>query len=220
MSIFGPPCVEGSGQRTTETRIVDAFNAIVVETAVDVTVSIKELQSVQLTGDDNVLPLITTQVSDETLTIAETECFTASQGIQAAIAIPEVTSLKTTSSGNISGPGLTLQNPKIQSTASGNVTLAQVTAESIDIEASASGSMTVSGTATSVTATTTGSGTINAENCTASECVAKTTGSGNIRVHATDSLKATISGSGNIYYSGNPTIEENISGSGKLIHVE
>lgn len=220
MSIFGSPCVEGSGHRTSETRILDAFNSIVVETAVDAIVSIKPTQSVLLTGDDNVLPLITTAVSDNTLTIAETECFTASQGVQADIAIPEVNSLKTTSSGNISGPGLTLQNPKIQSTASGNVTLAQVTAESIDIEASASGDMTVSGTATSITATTSGSGNITADNCIASECTAKTTGSGNIRVHATDSLKATISGSGNIYYSGNPTIEEHISGSGKLIHVD
>ena len=218
MSIFGPPCLEGSGNQTTDTRNVGPFNSITVETAADLTVTQGSPQNLEVTADDNIQPIITTEVSNDVLVIAETECYTGRDGVQVAATIPTVNTLKTTSSGNITGSGLSLQNPELETTASGKITLTDITATAVTVNVSASGGTTVTGTASSLTAKTSASGNITADACAVQTADVTTSGSGNIKVNATDTLKVTISGSGNVYYTGSPTIEQHITGSGKLIH--
>src|SRR5687768_12132665 len=63
------PSVAGSGVRTSVTRSVATFDHVDVGGAYDVVVRVGAAPSVVLEGDDNLLPLIRTEVRDGTLHI-------------------------------------------------------------------------------------------------------------------------------------------------------
>jgi hypothetical protein len=64
------PWVVGSGKSITATRQLDAFHALSVDGPLDVTVSIGSTSSATIEADDNLIPLIGTQVADGKLTIS------------------------------------------------------------------------------------------------------------------------------------------------------
>lgn len=219
MSILRPPCLEGSGTEASVERDVAPFTAVSLETEATVTLQQGSEQSVEITSDDNILPIITTEVSGGTLTIAETECYSTRLGVAVAITLPTLDGITVSSSGKVQGTGMSLSSASLKVSASGSITLDDVTAESLDVRLSASGSIEVSGTSGSMTVDSSASGGVTADSCEANSADVTVSGSGNVRVFATDTLKATITASGNIYYRGTPTIQENISGSGKLIQI-
>jgi hypothetical protein len=64
-----------------------------------------------------------------------------------------------------------------------------------------------------------GSGNLRLGGLTARDVTARIPGSGMIVVHATRSLRASVSGSGAIFYAGGPRIlGRTITGSGAIIH--
>lgn len=219
MSLLKPPCLEGSGNGVSQQRDVASFNSIVLNVEATVTVAQGENQSLEITAQENLLPIITTEVSDSTLTIADTECFSTSVGVTLNATIPTLQGVTVTSSGHVNGSGLSLSGAEIKVSSSGGVSLTDITGTTVGVKISSSGSVELTGTAQELNINLSASGNATADNCTAQSCSVTVSGSGDVHVHVIENLNATISGSGNIYYQGNPTIEKNITGSGKLIQV-
>lgn len=220
MSFLKPPCIEGSGTGASETRPVAAFNSVNLETEAEVTIVQGTPQNLEVSADDNILPLITTEVSNETLTIAETSCYTTSLGVKVAATIPTIDAIKVGTSGSVTGSNLSLQNPSVSTSSSGSINLSDITASAVTAKVSGSGDITLTGTADSISINISSSGNITADECTTGAGTVTVSASGDARVYATDTLHVTISGSGNVYYRGNPTVQQNISGSCKLIHID
>lgn len=65
--IINPGGVKGSGIAKTETRSLGSFNALDVEYAGAIAVRSQEQQSLEISGDDNIIPFITTEVKNGTL---------------------------------------------------------------------------------------------------------------------------------------------------------
>src|SRR5690348_13657579 len=75
--------VVGSGKRASSVRSVAAFRAISLDGAVDLEFRAGATQHVELVGDDNLLPLITTSVRDGALHIDSQRSYTTRTPLRA-----------------------------------------------------------------------------------------------------------------------------------------
>ena len=69
----GGPTIKGSGNLKTETRVVEKFTAIVVSGSANLEIEQTGEESLELTVDDNLLELFTTEVRNGTLFIGVAE---------------------------------------------------------------------------------------------------------------------------------------------------
>jgi len=188
--------VKGSGTAKTEVRQVAAFSAIELAGSFDAEVSIGAPR-VELSGDDNLLPLIASDVTGDKLVLRSTQNIRTSLPLLAKISVPRLTAVK------VSG--------------SGGVTLHGVTADQLTIGLVGSGTVSGDGTAHQLSAEVTGSGDIELAKLAVERATVEISGSGDIEVDATRTLDVRISGSGSVKYHGNPEIKKSISGSGGLV---
>ena len=189
---------EGSGVAATQTRDVPAFSRVELAGSNNVVVRVGEKQSVVVSADDNLLNRVTTEVRSGKLVIANTPgSFETSSPMSVEVAVPTLTALTLTGSGNILVDG--------------------IEAESLEVTLPGSGMLTGSGTATRLGVTVSGSGTVQFTRVVADDVRAVVSGSGSIFVTATESLDASVSGDGAILYAGNPqNVTKSVTGSGAI----
>ena len=189
--------VRGSGVAKTESRALASFSKIDLTGSPDVEVAVGPAESVVVTADDNLLPLIETTVKGDTLEIGSHHSYSTSLGVKLKITIPAIDGVHISGSGNIDVTGLKSDDLEAGITGSGNITL--------------------KGAVTKLHGHITGSGDLRAGDLGAKNVEVTVTGSGNAMVHATDQLNANVTGSGDIRYSGNPAqVRKNIIGSGDV----
>lgn len=192
--------IQGSGNTVTDIRAVDAFSKIKLLSSADVVVEISDEQSVEVEVDDNLVDIITTEVSGETLSISSTESYSSRSGIVVRIKVAELDEVSIGGSGEIKIDGLA--------------------ADDFSATVTGSGDVVASGTAKALTARVTGSGDVDCSAVKAETAEARVTGSGDVAVSASQSVKANITGSGDIVYSGhsgkNPDVDTSVMGSGDI----
>jgi hypothetical protein len=192
--------VVGSGKVTSQTRSATGFSSVVLKGSANVFVTLGPSESVVVEADDNILPLIETDVQNDRLVIntrANTHINT-SNPVRVTVTM---TSLK----------GVALSG-------SGNIDVSGLQEGSLLFELPGSGNITVTGAADSVNISLPGSGNIYCDGLMAKSATVTLNGSGNIKVYASQSLDASIRGSGEIRYAGNPTtVNKSITGSGSIM---
>ena len=203
-AVLGSGCANGSGARVqgsgvakTETRGVGGFHAVRLDGAADVNVTVGERTEVTVTADDNVLPVIETQVQGGTLVIGNRESYDSRVGVRVTIVTPSLDEFELNGSGNVTVKGL-----------SGGTFSAKIRG---------SGNLTADGTVDGLTAAIAGSGDLRLVDLKAKKADVSIAGSGNATVSAEDSFTASISGSGDVRYKGNPShVQSNVAGSGSV----
>lgn len=115
--------VRGSGNAKTESRAVASFSKIDLTGAPDVEVTVGPATSVELTADDNLLPMIETTVSGETLKIGSKGSYSTSLGVKVKITVPSLDALAISGSGNVHVKGLKTGEMEVKIAGSGNITL-------------------------------------------------------------------------------------------------
>ena len=75
----GANAVEGSGQSASEQRELASFNEVRLDVSADVRIKSGEKISCEVRGDDNIIPLIATEVSGDRLRIFAKESFSTKQ---------------------------------------------------------------------------------------------------------------------------------------------
>jgi hypothetical protein len=189
--------VRGNGKARTEQRTVPAFKGLSVGGAVQIEVTVGGAQSVALTGDDNVLPIIRTRVVDGTLIVDSKKSYSSKTPLVLRITTPSLAALSTSGSSSGFVKGIAGSRFAVNVSGSGNVELTGKT-EALAIDVS-------------------GSAEIRARAVRAAAVTANVSGSGAIEVTATDALAADVSGSASIDYWGNPkTVARDVSGSGSI----
>jgi hypothetical protein len=199
-AIFQPnSTVRGSGVLASETRSASGFDRIEITGSADVAVTFGDSESVVIEAEDNLLPVIKTDVRGRTLVIglALDTRIEPTQPIRVAVTMKSFSGAVIAGSGSIAVPDLQTGEAEFQITGSGTIT--------------------ASGTARDVEAMIRGSGVIDCGDLQAESANATVFGSGDITVFASQSLQAKIPGSGNITYRGNPAVAENtVTGSGEI----
>jgi hypothetical protein len=199
LSIGLPQVVRGSGKVASETRSLSGFEAIELTGSADVIVSLGETESVSVEAEDNLLPLVETQVRGGRLVIGTKSNTTLAPTQPVRVTV----TLKALRSASLTG--------------SGNITIGGLSGGSLRLDLSGSGNISAAGTVEALSATLGGSGNILCDDLQASSASVEINGSGNVTVYASQRLEATISGSGAVTYRGNPAqVEQSVSGSGSI----
>src|SRR5262249_39730538 len=111
--------VQGSGNARTEVRNVPAFSAVSVAGSLDADIAIGPEARVEITGDDNIVPLITTDVHGDRLEIGSRKSFRTSVHLVAKITMPRLTGLGLTGSGDVTAHGVQTDRPGVRLTGPG-----------------------------------------------------------------------------------------------------
>lgn len=189
--------VRGSGRTATEQRSVPAFSGVRVSGATDVTISVGGDQSVAVTADDNIVPILRTRVEGDTLVIDATKSYSAkAQKPLVTITMPQLREAGTSGASSITATG--------------------VNAPSLTVTASGASTVTASGTAGQVTLDASGASKAQLGNLAARTVEVKASGASNVVVQATDSLTGNASGSARIQYAGSPKVSVQTSGAAKV----
>ena len=197
--LTGCSVVSGSGQVKSEVREVSGFTGIELSGEGEVTIEQGEAESLTVEAEDNVLPVLTSEVNGSVLRLGtrpRTTLMTRNP-IRYRVQLPNLTSISLSGSGSVSAENL------------------QVNALQVDI--SGSGTMSLAGSADEQDVEMSGSGRYDAAGLRSRSVTLEISGSGNAAVAASERLRVDISGSGTVTYSGDPTVDQSVSGSGRLI---
>jgi hypothetical protein len=210
-------CVEGSGTMGGEARSLPAIHGITLKGSATIYVTKGPQEAVRVEAEDNILPLIRTEVDNGVLVVDSRTCYTSHNKVVVRVQVPELDRAVVSGSGAILATG-TFEGLDLVLVVSGSGDIS-VTAEVQHLESSISGSgnITVAGAAATHEARISGSGDIHAAKCRTATFSASISGSGDCTVDVSDSIDASISGSGDIAYRGEvKKIQTHIAGSGKV----
>lgn len=189
--------ISGSGTRKTEKKELPAFKAVETGGAFDVEITCQKPQSVEIEADDNLLPLIETDVSDGVLHVGMKQSYHAKKLISLRIALPDLNRVTISGAGTVRVTGLKNENFVINSTGAAKIE-AKGETKTVEIRNS-------------------GAGLIDAHELRSSKANVNLSGAGQAEVYASEQLDVTISGVGRVTYSGQPkVINKNISGIGTV----
>jgi hypothetical protein len=187
----------GSGTMKLEKRSVPVFTALDISGAFDVEISIKPEQSLEIEGDDNLLPLIKTEVKDGVLNINNEKSFSTKHKLRVRISVANLKAISTSGASDIIASDVKSDDFKIDASGAGKLQLSGET-KALDVEMS-------------------GAGELAAKDFRAQRVVINSSGAAEADVYASEELTAHVSGAGNVNYYGNPkTINEDRSGAGSI----
>ena len=188
--------INGSGKRVMENRNVAPFTSISTEGIFTVEVTCQKNVSVEVEGDDNVLAVVTAEVSNNVLRLRSTKNYSSSEPVKFKISVPNLEGLSVSGAGRIDVKDL--KNDKFEIDSSGAPTI------------SASGNTKV------IDIDTSGAGKIDTHELHASRGVVDSKGVSRIDLDVSDQLDVKISGPSSVYYKGDPVVTKTINGPGKV----
>jgi hypothetical protein len=192
--------VRGSGVRKTEKRELTPFTAIETTGAFEVEVTCQKPASFEIETDDNILPLVKTEVLDGVLHITTTKSYSASGGILVRINTPDLA--------------------RIKSTGAGKFQVSDLKNDNFEVDSIGAATVTASGQSKALKINSTGAGKIDAHDLRAQKADVTVTGAAGVEVNASDELDVSVSGAGRVIYSGNPKVNKHVSGAGQVTKKE
>ncbi len=187
----------GSGHVVTTTRTVTGFSSIDLKGAATITVRVGMPTTVSISGDDNVVPIIRTDVRDGVLVISSKHGYKSNHTLVIRIGTPAL-------------DGVTLRG-------SGTFTARGIRATAFSLVLSGAGSVDLAGTVGTLDTTVAGVGSATLQHLVARDANVTLAGTGTIDVDVTGTLDATVNGVGTILYSGHPArVESHVSGVGTI----
>lgn len=204
VSVCGTPCramdsvpIEGSGAVISETRKTSPFRSLKLDGAFVTTIVCGKEQRVVLTGDDNVIPQIKTEVGGDSLYVYSTRAYSTKDLLRLYVYVKELSAV------SVSGAH--------------TVTLNGVANASLTIDADGANGLTVTGNTKRLTINLAGGASVAADDLKADWVSIEILGAGNAEIHAASRLDVNITGTGTVTYSGNPKeVARQISGIGNL----
>jgi hypothetical protein len=214
--------VVGSGRAASEPRSVGDFEAISLDGSIDITVRQGAATSVTATADDNLLPLLETQVetgaSGPRLVVRwkpGTSLSTRGK-VQVQVFTPRLVALAIAGSGDARIESFSTPSLKLALSGSGDAALPDLKTEILNIAISGSGDVKADGAAARLKISVAGSGDVMARDLRADEVSVSIAGSGDVAVHAQKKLAVSIAGSGDVVYSGDAEVSRSVAGSGTV----
>jgi len=188
--------VVGSGKREIQKREITAFTSITTEGAFVVEVTCQKEPSLEIEADDNILPLISTEVSNGVLRLKNVKSYSVSEPVKLRLTTPNLEGLSVTGAGKVDVSGI--KNDKFE------------------IDSDGAAAIVASGTTKVVDIDVSGAVKIDTHRLHAARVIVDSKGVSNIEVDAAEQLEVTISGPSHVSYYGDPNVNQTIHGPGKL----
>lgn len=192
------PRYTGSGDFGTLARELPSFRHIESLGSIDVVARVGESRSLEITGDDNLLQHVITEVENGRLTVSlENGSYEMNRPMTVTVSTPELESLEIRGSGDAHITGLERG--------------------SLELSVLGSGDVDAQGQVDRLEATIRGSGDMELRELRARAAEISVMGSGDLTVFAEERLSATVHGSGDIDVWGSPADREIVvHGSGSV----
>jgi hypothetical protein len=190
------PQIRGSGKRELQKRNVSPFTSISTEGAFTIEVTCQKDLSLEVEGDDNVLPYVTSDVSGNVLRLKNTKNYSTSEPVRFRISVP-----------NLEG---------FSSNGAGHIDIKGVSNDKLEIDANGAPIIVVSGTTKVIDIGANGAVKVDTTKLHAARGVVETNGASHVDIDVTDQLDATVNGPSIITYKGDPVVNKSVRGPGKV----
>jgi hypothetical protein len=183
--------------QASEPRSVPAFHAVELAGTLEVEISVGKAQTVQVSGEADLLNKVSTAVKDGVLVVDTPHDLRRRHHLHVAVTMPELSAV------SLSGTG--------------DMKISGVASERFAISLSGTGQLTVKGSTSSLRVDVGGTGEIAARDLTAKTARVDVSGTGSATVHVTDSLEADVTGTGSIDVHGKPArVKKSVTGVGSI----
>lgn len=219
MNGCGAGVMVGSGKSMTETREVSNFDGVAMSFVGDVEIVQGDEEKLVIIGDDNIVPLIKTEVQNGLLEIR------TGPGIVAQPAVPlrytlyvkELANVTLSGLANLHTADLRTERLTVVMSGAGNISVDALQADEVSVMLSGLGNATLGGEANRQRVDVSGAGSYTAGNLASAIADISLTGLGNATVRASEVLRINISGAGSVEYYGNPEVSKAVSGLGTIV---
>jgi hypothetical protein len=192
----GRPEIKGSGNRQSQTRQVAQFAAISAEGAFTIKVVCQKDVSLEIEGDDNVLPLVSSEVSGNVLQLKNTRSYQTNEPIVFRISVPTLEGISVNGAGKFDISG--------------------IANEKFEIDANGAPHINVSGNTKVLDIDTNGAANIDTHNLRATNSIVDSKGVSKVDLGISIEIDATVSGPSTVTYRGDPVVKKTIHGPGRI----
>lgn len=194
---FGGKGVSGSGNVATERRDIGGFNAVEVSGVFQVEIVAGKDFSIEVQADDNVIPMIETNVGSNTLRIELNQKVSTKSELIVRITAPNIECVDASGASKVNASGIKSDSFNVETSGASKIVLSGETAK-LDIEAS-------------------GASSVDAEQLRAVRANVDASGASKVTVNVTNELLAEASGASKILYTGEPaTVDKDQSGGSSI----
>jgi len=208
--------IVGSGVLIDDQRALTSFNEVVLDANIDVDIDYGSMQQVNVYGQGQVLPVISTEVKGEKLTISMSQKAQMDGATNIKIMLPELVAVTNTGAGNLRFDGFKGDKLKLMLQGPGNLTGTDLTYDDIKLTNDGAGNLMLSGNSDDLEALLDGPGDVDARRLMVKDAKLTNKGAGNISASVQNDLKADIKGVGDIIYKGDPKVDLTDDGAGSL----
>jgi hypothetical protein len=188
--------LKGSGKRETQKREIAPFTSISTEGAFNIEVVCQKDVSLEVEGDDNILPLVSTDVRNNVLHIENTKSYSVNEPVRFRISVPNLEAISADGAGKIQITGV--NNEKLQISSDGAAII------------------NVAGTTKMIGVDTNGASKIDTHNLRSAHAIVDSKGASKIDLGVCDKLDVNVSGVSHVTYRGDPVVNKTIRGPGKV----
>jgi hypothetical protein len=178
--------LRGAGAVTSETRPVPEFTEIEVRGGIKLELTMGTPGTVEVTAQQNLLAITTTNVSDRRLTVDTDRSFSSTSGITVKVTIDSITALVLVGGATGSAP--------------------HIAAGALNVRAEAGATLTMSGTAESLDLTATGGAVLKLGDFTATNATVTLAGGVQATVVVTHAVKGSATGGAVLTVHGHPPV--------------
>ncbi len=211
----------GSGEMKTVSRDVSGFTRLALGSIGELTLVQGDEESLVIEAEDNILPLITSVVRDDTLFIGLDETGLSNviptKDIKYRLTMKEITGLEVSGAADITAQTVTAGELEIKSSGAGTMKIGNLTANRLKVEVSGAGNVEIeSGVVPVQEIHISGAGSFASSGVESREAKVDISGAGNATMWVKEKLEVEMSGAGNLEYYGTPEMVANVSGAGKM----
>lgn len=198
---FGFGChgigVKGNGISKEETRSLSDFNSVDLGGAYEVEITCGGTPGITIDAESNLLPLIKTDLSGNTLHIYNTKSINPRKKIKVKVTAANI--------------------DEVETSGASNITVENINNDRIKLDASGAGKIYLSGKTGMLRLSLSGAVKVEAKDLIADNASVEISGASKADVYASTELRADISGVGSLDYYGNPkNVRRSVSGIGSI----
>jgi hypothetical protein len=211
------PKVKGSGIAGSATRPLDGVTSVRLQNVGKLIVKQGERPNVTIAGDDNIVPLVRTEVADGVLSIALTDefQFETKNPLTYTLEVPNLASASVEGAAELAMDWMPAKEFRLKVDAAGNARLSG-TCEKLTVDLSGAAVVRVSGSCDELNATLKEAAKLEAPGLKTRTATVTCSGAGQASVHVTESLTAKAEGAGRVDYRGPAKVASATSGAGTV----
>jgi hypothetical protein len=215
------PPVQGSGVPAEETRTVPEFTALDVGNTIEATVAPGSGYSLKLRGDDNLLPLVVSEVRDARLTVrlkGNTSVRTK-LGLKVTVTAPKITSARASGASSIQTTAAGAERFEASADGTSRVIIEGLESQGLALEASGASQVSASGTTRTLKIELSGASQVHAGKLATTTAEVDLSGASSGTIRATESIQGDLTGASRLRILGTPAKEAvTISGASQVDH--